>query len=208
MIKHLKRALHHRSQRCCKKQPITQVHKTMLAVIGLALTTIGSTAIAAGLGNNIAVRLVGSQNSYVSDGVFALYGITGPQSHCWDFDMVDIKTGDLIGYATDCGALIGVVGDGWQVLGTTIFHFPGGTVASRAYTTVQPVTHGSPLFTHITGAVPLEGTNNVIYGDGNFQSAKGTVRFSGTGDFSLMDPVYGGVINIDCIFTLDISTGN
>ena len=100
-------------------------------------------AIAAGLGNNIAVRLVGSNASFSSNGVFSQYGITGPESFCWNFDMVDIKTGNSIGYATDCGAIIGVVGEGLQVLGTTIFHFPGGTVTSRVYTTVQPTTHGS-----------------------------------------------------------------
>lgn len=189
-----------------------KVYEMLLGMIGLALVIIGNTAIAAGTGNTIAIKLVGSQDSYSSSAVFPQYGITGPESFCWDFDMVDIKTGDLIGYATDCGAIIGVVGkkgnEGWQVIGTTIFHFPGGTIASRVYTTVQPVTHGSPLFTHITGAVPLEGTNNVIYGDGKFQGATGTVRFSGTGDFSLMHPVYGGPINIDCIFTLDINTGS
>jgi len=184
-----------------------QVHKMLLGMIGLVLIAIGNVASASGPGNNIAIRLVGSQHSFPSNAVFAQYGITGPESFCWDFDMIDVKTGDVIGYATDCGAIIGVVGEGLQVLGTTIFHFPGGTIASRVYTTLQPVTHGSPLFTHISGAVPAEGTNNVIYGDGKFQSAAGTVRFSGTGDFSQMDLMYGGVINIDCIFTLDIETG-
>ena len=179
----------------------------LLATIGLVLGVNASTAFAAGLGNTIAVRLVGSQESYSSDLVFPTYGISGSQeAFCWDFYMVDIKTGDVIGYATDCGAITGVVGDGWQVEGTTIFFFPGGTVASRVLTTVQPVTHGSPLFTHITGAVPIEGTNNVIYGDGKFQSSVGTVRFSGTGNFSQMHPVDGGPIFIDCIFTLNIST--
>ena len=185
-----------------------QVYKVFLGMIALALVIIGNTAIASGLGSNIAIRLVGSQASFSSNLVFPQYGIAGHEAFCWDFDMVDIKTGDVIGYATDCGAIIEVVGEGWKVEGTTIFHFPGGTVASRVLTTVQPVTHGSPLFTHITGAVPLEGTNNVIYGDGKFQSANGTVRFSGTGDFSQMNPLSGGVINIDCIFTLDISTGD
>ena len=188
-----------------------QVHKVLLGMIGLALIIMGNTAVAAGPGNNIAIRLVGSQHSYSSNVVFPQYGIEGVEAFCWDFDMVDVKTGSIIGYATDCGAILDVVGDpgnqGWKVQGTTIFFFPGGTIASRVLTTVQPVTHGSPLFTHITGAVPLQGTNNVIYGDGKFQSATGTVRFSGTGDFSLMHPVLGGVINIDCIFTLDIETG-
>lgn len=208
MFNELRQDRHRQAQPWRNEEAIRQVRRMLLGMIGLMLVVFGNIAVAAGTGNNIAVRLLGSQDSFSSSGVFPQYGITGPESFCWNFDMVDIKTGDIIGYATDCGAIIGVVGGGWQVLGTTIFHFPGGTVASRVYTTVQPVTHGSPLFTHITGAVPLEGTNNVIYGDGKFQSAKGTVRFSGIGDFSKLDPVYGGVINVDCIFTLDISTGN
>ena len=208
MFNDLLKDRHRHAQPWRKEEEMRRVHKNLLGMIGLALVIIGNTAIAAGPGNNITVRLVGSSASFSSNGIFPQYGITGPESFCWNFDMVDIKTGNSIGYATDCGAIIGVVGEGLQVLGTTIFHFPGGTVASRVYTTVQPTTHGSPLFTHITGAVPREGTNNVIYGDGSFQSAEGTVRFSGAGDFSQFDPINGGVLNIDCIFTMDISTGN
>jgi hypothetical protein len=207
MFNDLRKDRHRHAQLWRKWEAVRQVHKMLLGMIGLALVIIGNTAVAAGAGNNIAIRLVGSQESFSSSAVFPQYGITGPESFCWDFDMVDVKTGDVIGYATDCGAIIGVVGEGLQVLGTTIFHFPGGTIASRVYTTLQPVTHGSPQFTHLSGAVPPEGTNNVIYGDGKFQSAEGTVRFSGIGDFSQMDLMYGGVINIDCIFTLDIKTG-
>ena len=207
MFNDLRKDRHRHAQLRHKEEAMRQVHNMLLRMIGLVLIIIGNTAIAAGPGNNIAIRLVGSQASFSSNLVFPQYGIAGQEAFCWDFDMVDIKTGDVIGYATDCGAIIEVVGEGWKVQGTTIFHFPGGTIASRVSTTVQPVTHGSPLFTHITGAVPLEGTNNVIYGDGKFQSANGTVRFSGTGDFSQMDPDFGGVINIDCIFTLSIGTG-
>ena len=208
MFNNLKTDRHRSAQPWFKEEVMGKVHKILLGIIGLAVVLIGNTAIAAGPGNNIAVRLVGSQESFSSNLVFPQYGITGAEAFCWDFDMVDVKTGNIVGYATDCGAIIGIVGEGWQVEGTTIFHFPGGTIASRVLTTVQPVTHGSPLFTHVTGAVPIQGTNNVIYGDGKFRSAVGTVRFSGTGDFSQMDPVSGGVINIDCIFILDISTGD
>jgi hypothetical protein len=70
----------------------------------------------------------------------------------------------------------------------------------------MPVTHGSPNFTHITGAAPVEGTDNVLYGDRKFKSATGTVRFSGTGNLSTF--FVDGVISIDCLFTLDISTGS
>jgi hypothetical protein len=129
---------------------------------------------------------------------------------CWDFDMLDIKTGNSIGAATDCAEIIGFVetelGDGYEVIGTTFFYFPGGTVVSTSNTTVMPVIHGSPDFTHITGDVPEEGTNNVLYGDRKFKSATGTVRFSGAGNFSTVFDDW--VISIDCLFTLDISTGS
>jgi len=165
---------------------------------------------AAGTGTTIGVRLVGTAQAYPSTALFEAYGVVGPDSFCWDFDMLDINTGDSIGDVTDCAAIIGVVetelGDGYQVLGTTFFYFPGGTVVSRVYTTVMPVTHGSPNLTHITGAVPMEGTDNVLYGDGKFKSATGTVRFSGTGNLSTFFD--DGVIFIDCLFTLDISTGS
>jgi hypothetical protein len=185
------------------------MQRSFFVAITLILLFMEDSAFAAGPGNNIAARLLGTATAYPSTDLFDAYGVVGPDSFCWDFDLVDIKTGNSIGDVTDCAAIVGVVGtdlgDGYQALGTTFFYFPGGTVVSRVYTTVQPVTHGSPDFTHVTGAVPQEGVDNVLYGDGKFPGAKGTVRFAGTGDFSTC--FINGEIAIDCLFTLDISTG-
>jgi hypothetical protein len=188
-------------------------NKLYLVAIGVALVIMGNSAIAAGPGNHIAVRLLGTDMAYDGTALFDAYSIPANGSVCWDFDMLDIKTGDSIGDVTDCALIVDVVGGlpgepdtGYALIGTTFFHFPGGTVVSEVNTTVMPITHGSPLFSHITGAVPLEGTNNVLYGDGKFQSATGTVRFSGGGDLSTFFD--DGIIYIDCLFTLDINTGN
>ena len=135
---------------------------------------------------------------------------TAANTLCWDLEMLDIKTGESVGDVTDCAEIIGVVetdlGDGFQVIGTTFFHFPGGTGVSEVYTTAMPKTHGSPTFSHITGAVPAEDADNVLYGDGKFQGASGRVRFSGGGDLSTI--FLDGRISVNCIFTLDINTGN
>ena len=190
-----------------------RLHNLIFSGIGLALVLIGNSAIASGPGNNIAVRLHGSDQFYDGTDLFNEYGIPANGSICWDFDMLDIKTGEPAGQVSDCVVIDHVVNGppggpdtGYALTGTTFFHFPGGTVVARVNTTAQPVTTGSPLFTHITGDVPLEGTDNVLYGDGKFQSASGTVRFSGGGDLSSL--FIDGTIYIDCLFTLDISTGN
>lgn len=185
---------------------------TTLGAFTLLLAGMG-TAFAAGLGHNIAVRLVGDATGYVGDDLIASYGVEAPSpAFCWDFDLEDINTGNVIGSVTDCGSIIGVVGGtlfiddiedlGFQVVGTTFFHLPGGTVGTQVMTTVQPVLFGSPDHTHITGAVPQPGENNVVYGDGKFAKAEGTARLSGTGDFSEFYSSFD--VYFDCIFVLDL----
>jgi len=172
-----------------------------------------SIAHAAGTGTNIGVRLVGTDTAYLSDDIFDAYGVEGPTAYCWDFILEDINTGNVIGEVTDCGAIVGVIGGtlgvddiedlGFQVIGTTFFHLPGGTVGTQVLTTVQPVTHGSLDYTHITGAIPQPDDNNVIYGDGRFASAEGSARLSGTGNFSQF--LSTGEISADCVFVLDLN---
>jgi hypothetical protein len=84
---------------------------------------------------------------------------------------------------------------------TTFFYFPGGTLVSRGRVTVQPVLTGSTDFTHITGAVPSPYGNNVIYGDGKFKKAVGSVRLSGAVNMSAFAD---GLIFFDCVFVIDI----
>ena len=178
-----------------------------ICTLALALTIMGTTAYAGGFKNNISVRLVGTADMYNGDVLFNEFHIelpAGKDNHplCFDLDLVDVKSGKVIGSAADCLTDITPMGDGGGVAltGTTFFFFKKGTVVSQGLTTVQPILHGSPDFTHITGAIPQEGDNNVVYSDRKFKNVKGPVRLSGTvelGDFP-------NSASFDCVFILDL----
>ena len=151
-------------------------------------------------GNNLVVALVGTATGYEAD---MMYGAGGddPVALCFDLDIIDLKTGQKIGTATDCLSNIEVVEDSIALVGRTFFHFPGGSVVTRGLTSVQPTTHGSPDFTHITGAIPADGENSVLAGDGKFENVAGTARLSGAVNMSMVSE---GIITFNCIFVLDL----
>jgi len=159
---------------------------------------------AAGVGNNIAVRLAGTGQAYDGNDLFSEFGLPLLDAVCFDVDLIDVKTSSVIGRASDClsGITPSVTDSGVMLTGTTFFFFPGGTLISQGLTTVQPVLHGSADFTHITGAVPSPGDNGVIYGDGKFKNANGPVRLSGAVNLSLLNS--DGLITFDCAFIIDI----
>ena len=181
-------------------------------ILIIACLISASLANAAGVGNNIAVRLVGTDNQYDGTDLFDDFGITQPAGDppkCFDLDLVDVKTGKVIGAATDCLTDINVVevdaaGPNAALVGTTFFHFGGGTVIAQGLTTVQPVLHGSPNFTHITGAIPGLAQNGVIYGDGKFKNAFGPARLSGAVNLTNWTGDDGTPITFDCVFILDL----
>ncbi len=180
------------------------IHKLKLGSFAIALLYLGSVASAAGLNNNIAVRLVGTGDMYIGDTLFENFNLAPEGALCYDLDLVDVKTGDVIGSAADCLTNISGVGDGVALTGTTFFFFHGGTVVTRGLTTVQPTTHGSADFTHITGAIPQPGDNNVIYGDGKFKNASGPVRLSGAVNLAN----FPAQAVFDCVFILDVGPGH
>ncbi len=120
-----------------------------------------------------------------------------------DLQMVEVKSGRVIGTARDCLSNINPVGDGMALTGTTFFNFEeGGSLISRGQTTVQPTTVGSPNFTHITGAIPTAESNQVIAGTEQYQNASGTVRLSGAVNLSLLES--DGQITFDCLFEITL----
>ena len=129
---------------------------------------------------------------------------------CFDLDIIDLKTGRVIGTATDCLSNIEEANGGLKLVGRTFFYFPGGTLVTRGLTSVQPVTHGSPDFTNITGAIPAAGENSVLAGSGRFEDASGPARLSGA---VKMENIPNGPgpeddelqITFDCLFDIDLS---
>lgn len=182
-------------------KPFTKFSTFTLILLSLLAT---SSLHAAGVGNNIAVRLVGTGQAYPGDDLFNDFGLDPLGALCFDVALVDAKTGSTIGSAIDClsGITPSVTDNGVMLTGTTFFFFPGGTLISQGLTTVQPVLHGSADFTHITGAVPSPSDNGVIYGDGKFKNAAGPVRLSGAVNLSMLNS--DGLITFDCVFVIDI----
>ena len=176
------------------------LHKFTFCTFVLALIIIVNTSYAAGLGTNIAVRLVGTGDLFNGDTLFMEFELPPEGALCYDVDLVDAKTGNVIGSGADCLTNLNPIETGVALTGTTFFFFPGGTVVSQGLTTVQPVLHGSPDFTHITGAIPQPGDNSVVYGDGKFKNASGPMRLSGAVNLTN----FPSQITFDCIFVLDV----
>ncbi|MDH3890733.1 MAG: hypothetical protein OEV49_06580 [candidate division Zixibacteria bacterium] len=119
---------------------------------------------------------------------------------CFDVDLYD-GTGKKIGTATDCLSMITPVGDGLALIGTTIFHLPNGTFVSRGNTSVQPITVSvATPATHVTGAIPIDGSNGVLSGTGAYEGFTAQVRLSGAVDMSKLDS--DGLITFDCLFAI------
>ena len=136
---------------------------------------------------------------------------------CFDANLVDANNNNVIGTATDClSEVMDGPNGGLQLIGTTIFHLPGGTLMTRGNTTVQPVNHSittaphKQVITHITGAAGYG--NAVIKGTGRFAGATGTVRLSGMVNLSEFgddvdqgEPgLEGDPITFDCLFNINL----
>ena len=178
------------------------IKKNMFLVILVTLLS-ASGAIAAGIGNNIVVVLAGTGTAYVGDEQFAQFGLDPVGALCFDMDLIDAKTGNVIGSGSDCLSDISPSDNGGMSLtATSFFHFPGGTLVSQGLVTVQPKLHGLEEFTHVVGAAPSPSENNVVYGDGKFEDAAGSVRLSGL--VNLSELMSAGKIVFDCVFVIDI----
>jgi hypothetical protein len=170
------------------------------SALAFLLILISNTTFAAGLGTQIAVRLTGTGFLFDGNELFEEFGLTPDDALCYELDLRDVKTGEVIGLAYDCLTNITPAGSGVALTGTTFFLFPGGTLVSQGLTTVQPILHGSPDFTHITGAIPSPGDDNVVFGSGKFNNASGTVRLSGAVNLG----GFPGEATFDCVFIIDV----
>jgi len=186
-------------------------NRTNLFLVILVALLSASGAHAGGFGKNIVVVLKGTATADVSGGHFYQLGLDEELAElggatCFDMDLVDARTGWVIGTGADCLSLVtpSKTDSGMSLTATTFFYFPGGTLVSQGLVTVQPVLTNkteNPQFTHVTGAAPLPSEKNVIYGDRRFRKATGSVRLSGLVNLSQFN---AGVIDFDCVFIIDI----
>lgn len=150
---------------------------------------------------NLVVCLRGTAVGQMRD-IPPIAGTGTSQANCFDVSLVDPATNRVIGTATDCLADIQPFGEGLVLTGTTFFNFPEGTIVSRGRTTVQPV--GSPsAATHITGAIPSAGSNDILSGTGAYQNLQGRVRLSGAVNMSRLNS--NNEITFDCLFIIEPS---
>jgi hypothetical protein len=180
----------------------SKIKMNMFLVVLVAIFS-ASGASAAGIGNNIVVLLAGEGLADASGNQFTELGLVAPPGVlCFDIDLVDAKTGNVIGRGSDCLSDITPSDNGGMSLtATSFFHFPGGTLVSRGLVTLQPKLHGLEEYTHVVGAAPSLAENSVIYGDGKFKDAAGSVRLSGLVNLSRLG---SGYIDFDCIFVIDL----
>jgi hypothetical protein len=155
----------------------------------------------------LVLNLVGTGAMYI-DTVPAATGLGDVvQAWCFDVDLVDLKTGETVGTATDCLdptlSAQKLSPSGLGMIGTTYFNLPDGLLAIQGRTTVQPRNWPTRSFTHITGG--NSAGNAVLYGTGVYRGLNGTARLSGMVDLSQFDQSVGSLITFDCIFIVELS---
>lgn len=126
-------------------------------------------------------------------------------ANCFDVQMVDVRRNEVIGMGTDCLSDIVPEAGGMSLTGTALFHFREGTLVTRGRTTVHPISATampSPS-THITGAIPVPGTNQVLSGTGRYHGKAGNVRLSGAVNLSRL--ASHNQITFDCLFVIDLN---
>ena len=110
-----------------------------------------------------------------------------------------------MGTGTDCLFVAGPDEcGGLQVTATTAFQFDtDNSLTATGETSVQPTTFGSPDATHITGAIPSTGEENIEGGTGVYAGTTGTIRLSGAVNMANLDSK--GEATFDCIWVMDVT---
>ncbi|WP_273857178.1 hypothetical protein [Photobacterium sp. GSS17] len=155
----------------------------------------------------LALRVAGKGYMYEKE-VPDYDGDKKPDSaYCFDLEVKEIISGDVIGSATECWSEVTSEGDGSKLIGTTFLYLSGGLVVTRGQTTVQPVlqetkTYDGYTITHFTGA--SNDKNGIIKTSGDYAWNKGSVRASCLVDRSEYYESVGDGIYFDCLLVLDL----
>lgn len=151
---------------------------------------------------NLLLLLDGRKNVYECEIPATDRGTT--IASCHDHDVINLKTGKVIGTATDSTADVEEIGDGLVATGTTFFRLKHGALTLRGRGTIQPSLVGQPVLdnapvTHIAGVFPNPGDNQVLEGTGRYAHATGTFALLGALDLS---QAAQGIEKFHCVYTI------
>ncbi|MEQ8716371.1 MAG: hypothetical protein RIE08_02050 [Acidimicrobiales bacterium] len=121
----------------------------------------------------------------------------------FDLPVFDLASGDQVGTVLETLADITPMNGGLALVGTQTFRLGDGELTVRGLTSVAPMTHGSPGYTHMTSGMPADGENDVLSGTGAYDGAAGPVRLSGAVNLSRFDSE--GRIDFNCIFVVNLA---
>lgn len=181
----------------------------------LAIITVLATLYCVGAGNAIATEYghEGKRLVLNAKGVGAAYVCEIPPTalgttvaYCFDIPLLNPNTGETVGMLTSSLADVVHVdpNEPSRMFATITSSFQLGSfkLVTRGPGSVQPFTGGSPTMTHMTGAIPSPGENNVLSGTGRFASATGSVRESGAVNLSAFRGQPGDKITYDLLFVI------
>jgi hypothetical protein len=143
-------------------------------------------------------------------GVGSMYKSSIPgaeEAMCFDIDLIDMRTNEIIGSAKDCMSDVQPKADGLGLTGTTFIHLPEGSLTVQGRISVQPVLEetfleSGQMITHITGSSHTE--NGIIEGTGIYENRTGNVRLSGMVDMSKFEANEGDLMLFDCLFIIHL----
>lgn len=178
-----------------------KVSHVLTAVIAACVVT-GEASADHGQQQDLLLLIDGRKNVYECEIPATDLGTT--IASCHDHDVIDLKTGKVIGTATDATADVEAIGDGLVATGTTFFHLKHGAFTLRGRGTIQPTLVGQPVLanatvTHIAGIFPNEGDNQVLEGTGKYAHATGTFSLLGALDLSQATE---GILTFHCVFSI------
>lgn len=150
-------------------------------------------------------------------------GNFGTDFICFEMDLHDLTTGDVVGRGTDClrfedlsgldnvieGATLGVVA-------ISFFDFgDGNVIVNKGLTTLQPFVSGlgdglsggdgtnGGTVTHLTGSIPGP-KSDLAGGTGDYAGVKGFARVSGAVNAGTIDPPTGTGPEFNCLWEVNI----
>ncbi len=194
--------------------------KHLFSVLIVALL-FGNSAYA-GVGHNFFPAHPGKGNNFVgkelvlnAKGVATAFVCETPptdlgttQALCFNIPLFNMKTGAYVGTLLDRLADI-VPADNGGLLATVTSTFKftqwrrQPSFTTRVFGSVQPFLGGtSSSMTHLTGYIPSVGHSDILYGEGRFRHASGTVRESGAVNLAGFTGQPGDEVVFDLIWVI------